>query len=64
MFGFIENASKYTEFSPIALPEQYGSFSVYVGDRRYPFIECDSSKHFKNVEIDEGKANFFPDARL
>lgn len=64
MFGFFEQESRYSGISPIALPEQYGAFRLYVGGKENGLVDCNPGEHFTGVEPKEGEVNFFPDTRL
>ena len=64
MFGFFEKETKYDAMSPIALPEQYGTFSLVVGGEPRDLVQCDPELHFQKVDATEQKVNFFPDSRM
>ena len=64
MFGFFEKQSRYSAAFPIALPQRYGSFNLYVGGLKQQLADCDPGKHFLGVSELEGTENFFPDTRL
>ena len=63
-FGFFEKETKFETMSPIALPQQYGTFSLLVGGEKQDFVECEAIRHFTKVGDEEKKQNFFPDYRL
>lgn len=41
MFGFFEKETRFDAMSPIALPEQYGAFSLIVGGENRDLVECE-----------------------
>ena len=67
MFGFFEQSTDFDPMSPIALPEQYGTFSVSLGGQvrsQDLLVDCDPELYFLNTDKEEAKVNFFPDTRL
>lgn len=65
MFGFFDTNSDDGVKRPVALPKEYGSFSLYLSGQPLAAIEdCSASKHFTTVEVNEAQANFFPSASL
>lgn len=53
MFGFFEKETRYDAMSPIALPEQYGRFSLFVGGEKRELVPCNPDLHFKSVAKEE-----------
>ena len=64
MFGFFEKETRDHGVTPIALPEEYGTFTLLIGGQVQNVVECMAGVHFPGVQPDEQRVNFFPDARL
>ena len=54
MFGFFEKETEDNPLFPIALPPQYGSFTLLVGGVEQQLAECYQNEHFINV-VDESE---------